>query len=79
VANPLGKIDDLLNDMEKQVNNQLNGLGQQIDDQIQQQLDQAVAGVKLNMPETGMDPGATPLMPAAAAAGSGQLTTRPPA
>ena len=77
VANPLGKIDDLLNDMEKQVKNQLDGLGQQIDDQIQQQLDQAVAGVKLNMPETGMDQGATPLMPAVAVAGSGQLTTGP--
>ena len=78
VANPLGKIDDLLDDMEKQVNNQLNGLDQQIDDQLQQQLDQALAGVKLNMPETGMDQGATPLMPAAAVAGgSGQLPSRP--
>jgi len=77
VANPLEKIDDLLNDMDKQVDKQLSGMGQQIDDQLQQQLDQALAGVKLNMPGTGVDQGATPLMPAAPAVAGGSAQLQP--
>jgi hypothetical protein len=53
VADPLAEIDGLL-----------NGLNQQVDDQIQQQMDQAVAGVKLGMQGTSVEQPAAPVKPA---------------
>jgi hypothetical protein len=53
VADPLAEIDGLL-----------NGLNQQVDDQIQQQMDQAVAGVKQGMQGTSVEQPAAPVEPA---------------
>ena len=77
VAASLGEIDSLLNEMEQEVNSELNGLGQQIDDQVQQELSQALADVTMDRQGEDAGQGGTPLMPAAPvqAGDAGQVRT----
>ena len=65
-------------DLASEINGLLNGLGQQIDDEIQNELGEALAGLELDMQGTGEEQLATPQTPAAPVpAGDGQLRAGP--